>query len=187
MYLVDLPGYGYAKVSKDQKASWGAMIETYLNKRQQLKMMVLLVDIRHSPTADDKTMYRWIAERGFPHLVAATKADKISRGQVPVRLKEIRSVLNLTAGVSVIACSSETRQGREEVWKVIRSVLEQETEGAANDGTSARVEVNDGTSTEAGLDTGTPVVAGPDTGTPAEAGSDTVTPVEAGLNTGSEA
>ena len=82
LYFVDLPGYGYAKVSKKEKIFWAKMIETYLNTRNQLKLVIMLVDIRHTPTADDKLMYSWILDRGIGHMVIATKADKIPRGQI---------------------------------------------------------------------------------------------------------
>lgn len=123
MYFVDLPGYGFAKVSKEQKASWGNMIETYLNTRKQLKVVVMLVDIRHTPTADDRMMYGWIIERGISHMVVATKADKIPRGQVQKRLSEIRTVLGLKADVSLTAYSSETRQGIDQIWKELEAVV----------------------------------------------------------------
>lgn len=126
LYFVDLPGYGFAKVSKDQKTSWGAMIETYLNSRGQLKMVVMLVDIRHTPTGDDKIMYGWITERGLPHLLIATKLDKISRGQVHGRLQEIRKVLGMEQSIPLIACSSETKQGRDEVWTTINTMIKGE-------------------------------------------------------------
>ena len=126
MYFVDLPGYGFAKVSKDEKASWGRMIETYLNQRKQLKMVLMLVDIRHQPTADDRMMYDWITERGLTHLVIATKADKISRGQVQGKLSEIRKTLQIKAGAGLIAYSSETRQGKDQVWNELeRAIIEQ--------------------------------------------------------------
>ena len=82
MYLVDLPGYGYASVARDKKLSWGETIETYLNLRLQLKLVILLVDIRHKPSADDRMMYEWICERNAPHLVVATKSDKIPKSMV---------------------------------------------------------------------------------------------------------
>lgn len=123
LYLVDLPGYGYARVSKDEKAKWGKMIETYLNSRRQLEMAVLLVDIRHAPNEDDKMMYQWITGRGLRHLVVATKTDKISRGQIHNRLQEIRKVLGLAKEDTVIAYSSETKQGKDEIWAAIRAIL----------------------------------------------------------------
>lgn len=137
LYLVDLPGYGFAKVSKEEKAAWGAMIETYLNHRLQLRMVLLLVDIRHSPTEDDRMMYNWIKEQGVPCLVVATKSDKISRGQIHGRLMDIKKVLGLTDGI-LLAYSSETRQGRDEIWQAINRTLEagltQGTGGTAEHG-----------------------------------------------------
>ena len=121
LYFVDLPGYGYAKVSKEEKARWGKMIETYLNSRRQLEMAVLLVDIRHAPTGDDVMMYKWITGRGLRRLVIATKTDKISRGQIHGKLQDIRKVLGLTQEDKVIAYSSETRQGKDDIWAAIRA------------------------------------------------------------------
>ena len=126
LYFVDLPGYGYAKVSKKEKIFWAKMIETYLNTRNQLKLVVMLVDIRHTPTADDKLMYSWILGRGIGHMVIATKADKIPRGQIQKRLSEIRKVLGIRADVSLTAYSSETGQQRDQVWNELeKAVLEQ--------------------------------------------------------------
>lgn len=124
LYFVDLPGYGYAKVSKEQKGSWKDIIETYLNLRQQLKMVVMLVDIRHAPSEDDKIMYKWVVERGLSHLVVATKMDKISRSQVHARLQDIKKVLGLGDGIVVIPFSSETRQGKDEIWAAIRASMD---------------------------------------------------------------
>jgi|GEM_PF-17873 len=127
MYLVDLPGYGYAKVSRKEKASWAGMIETYLHTRKQLRLVIMLVDIRHTPTGDDRLMYSWILDRGIAHMVIATKADKISRGRIQARLSEIRKTLGIRADISLTAYSSETGQGREQVWSELeKAVLEQE-------------------------------------------------------------
>lgn len=131
LYFVDLPGYGYAKVSKEQKGSWRDIIETYLNLRHQLKMAVMLVDIRHAPSEDDKVMYRWIVERGLSHLVVATKMDKISRSQVHARLQDIKKVLGIGEGISVIPYSSETRLGKAEIWAAIHAVMDKVTEEVA--------------------------------------------------------
>ncbi len=128
LYLVDLPGYGYAKVSKKEKASWGDMINTYLHSRSHLKMIVMLVDIRHTPTGDDKIMYKWIAEQDINHLVVATKADKVARGKVHGRLQEIRKVLDLSEAGRLIAYSSETKQGRDDIWEVIKASIEGDSE-----------------------------------------------------------
>ena len=116
MYLVDLPGYGYASVSRDKKSSWGLIVDTYLNLRLQLKLLILLVDIRHKPSEDDRVMYDWICSRNVPHLVVATKLDKITRGHVKARLDEIKTTLGIDDDAGILAFSSETRQGRDELW-----------------------------------------------------------------------
>lgn len=125
IYLVDLPGYGYASVSKDKKASWGEAIETYLNLRLQLKMVILLVDIRHAPSKDDVIMYDWICKRNAPHMVVATKSDKIPKSQINARLKEIKQVLGIGDGAALISFSSVTKQGRDEVWGQIKAMTGQ--------------------------------------------------------------
>jgi ribosome biogenesis GTP-binding protein YsxC/EngB len=116
LHLVDLPGYGYANVSKDMRSSWGTTIETYLNLRLQLKMIILLVDIRHSPSDNDIEMYDWICKRNVPHMVVASKMDKIPRSQINTRLNDIKKVLGIEEGVALIPFSSETKQGRNEIW-----------------------------------------------------------------------
>ena len=123
LYFVDLPGYGYASVSKEKKSTWGEVIETYLATRQQLKLIIMLVDIRHEPSADDKIMYQWLQGNTAPHLVVATKADKIPRGRVMERLKAIRAALGLGEGIKLIPFSAETRQGKDEVWTEIEVLL----------------------------------------------------------------
>jgi GTP-binding protein len=132
LYLVDLPGYGFAKVSKEQKKSWGDIIETYLNTRQQLEMVVLLVDIRHAPSQDDRMMYKWITEHGIKHIVVATKLDKISRGQIKARVDEIKKVLSMKDDDTVISYSSETKQGKDEIWKLILETVGDEGSCAEN-------------------------------------------------------
>ncbi len=125
LYLVDLPGYGFANVSKEMKASWENIIETYLYSRKEsrLKLIVLLVDIRHSPSKGDITMHQWLRGYGVNTLIVATKADKISRSQINIRLNDIRKTLQLDNGVKVIPFSSENRQGLENVWEVIEENL----------------------------------------------------------------
>lgn len=122
LYFVDLPGYGYARVSKREKEFWGGMIETYLNTRKQLSLIIMLVDIRHTPSADDQLMYEWITKWSKPHLVAATKSDKISRGQIQKRLQDIKTTLKLAEGVTVYPFSAKTKQGRVEIWERIREL-----------------------------------------------------------------
>ncbi len=120
-YLVDLPGYGFANVSKEMKASWENIIETYLYSRKEnnLKLIVLLVDIRHSPSRDDITMNQWLRGFGLNTLIIATKADKISRSQINIRISEIKKVLQLSSSDKVIPFSSEKRIGIEAVWSEI--------------------------------------------------------------------
>ncbi len=124
-YLVDLPGYGFANVSKDMKASWENIIETYLYSRKgnNLKLIVMLVDIRHSPSKDDITMYQWLRGFGLNTQIIATKADKISRSQINPRINDIKKVLQLDNTVKVIPFSSEKRIGLEAVWSEIDADL----------------------------------------------------------------
>lgn len=124
LYFVDLPGYGYAKVSQETKEKWGKMIERYLKKSPVLGMVFLLVDIRHEPSENDKNMYEWISYNGFHPVIIATKADKLSRNQVAKQIKIIREKLSLPKEAILIPFSSETKQGKEEVWALIDGYLE---------------------------------------------------------------
>lgn len=119
LYFVDLPGYGYAKVTQSIKEKWGKMIEKYLKTSSQLKMIFLLIDIRHEPSENDKNMYDWIVYNGFHPVIIATKLDKIKRSQKEKQLKLIRTGLNIVQGTPVIPFSSETKQGRDEIWDLI--------------------------------------------------------------------
>lgn len=119
LYFVDLPGYGYAKVSQELKAKWGRMIERYLQKSKRLRKIFLLVDIRHEPSQNDKEMYQWIVYQGYEPVIIATKLDKINRSQREKQLKLIRTALNVSPGTKVIAFSAETKQGRDEIWECI--------------------------------------------------------------------
>ena len=123
MYLVDLPGYGYAKVSESERAKWGKMIENYLHKSKQLKAVFLLVDIRHTPGANDKTMYAWIVYQGYRPIISATKLDKLKRSQVQKALKEVRTGLGLAPGDIVIPFSAQTKQGRDEIWALMDELI----------------------------------------------------------------
>ena len=123
MYLVDLPGYGYAKVSESERAKWGRMIENYLHTSKQLQAVFLLIDIRHTPGANDKTMYDWIVYQGYQPIIIATKLDKLKRSQVQKALKEVRAGLRLTAGDVVIPFSAETKQGRDEIWALMDELV----------------------------------------------------------------
>ncbi|MBO5522853.1 MAG: YihA family ribosome biogenesis GTP-binding protein [Roseburia sp.] len=123
MYLVDLPGYGYAKASEDVKAKWGKMIENYLHTSKKLKAVFLLIDIRHDPSANDKMMYEWMVYQGFAPIIIATKLDKIKRSQIQKQVKAVREGLNVQPGTTIIPFSAETKQGREEIWELIDSLV----------------------------------------------------------------
>ena len=119
MYLVDLPGYGYAKVSEQEKIKWGQLIERYLHSSAQLKAVFLLIDIRHAPSENDRIMYQWIVEQGFHPIIIATKLDKIKRSQVQKQMKVLREGLKLIPGTMIIPFSSQTKQGRDEIWDMV--------------------------------------------------------------------
>lgn len=127
-YLVDLPGYGYAKVSQETKAKWGKMIEKYLRRSEQLKAVFLLIDIRHDPSANDRDMYEWIVHNGFEPIIIATKSDKISRGQIDKHLKAIRTGLKTRPGTIMIPFSSLNKNGLDKVYEVLDGYLNPATE-----------------------------------------------------------
>lgn len=126
LYFVDLPGYGYAKVSVDIRAKWGKMIERYLHGSPQLKKVFLLIDIRHVPSENDCMMYDWIVDNGYEPVIICTKLDKIKRSQVQKNLKLIREKLDLVPGTTMIPFSAQTKQGRDEIWNLIEETLAQE-------------------------------------------------------------
>lgn len=128
MYLVDLPGYGYAKVSQEVKEQWGKLIERYLHGSQKLRAVFLLIDIRHEPSANDKRMYEWIVYNGYDPIIIATKLDKINRSQVQKHLKMVRTGLNVKPGTAVLPFSALTKQGREEIWEQMETVLADQEE-----------------------------------------------------------
>lgn len=128
MYLVDLPGYGYAKVSEQEKIKWGQLIERYLHGSKQLKAVFLLIDIRHAPSANDKMMYHWIVEMGFHPIIIATKLDKIKRSQIQKQFKIVKQGLDLVPGTMVIPFSAETKQGRDEIWELVENEFLTESE-----------------------------------------------------------
>ena len=123
VYLVDLPGYGYAKVSQTEKEKWGKLIENYLHKSSVLKAVFLLIDIRHEPSANDKLMYDWIVSNGFDPVIIATKLDKIKRSQTQKQLKLVRTGLGVKPGTVIIPFSAETKQGRDEIWAYIEGLM----------------------------------------------------------------
>ena len=127
-YLVDLPGYGYAKTSMQERAKWGPMIEKYLRMSTTLKCVVLLVDIRHDPTGDDRQMYDWIVSAGLTPVVVATKADKLKRSQIDKQVKNIKTVLKTEKDVKVIPFSAETKQGREQLLEIMEGYINGRTD-----------------------------------------------------------
>lgn len=123
LYFVDLPGYGYAKVSLEIKNKWGRMIENYLQKSEQLKAVFLLIDIRHDPSENDRNMYNWVLYNGYSPIIIATKLDKIKRSQVQKHIKAIKTGLNVEPGTTVIPFSATSKQGRDEIWETIDQLL----------------------------------------------------------------
>ena len=128
-YLVDLPGYGYAKANQQVKAQWGKMIERYLHSSKQLKAVFLLVDIRHDPSANDKQMYQWMRHYGYDPIIIATKLDKINRSQIQKHVKAIRVGLEAEKDTIIIPYSSLSKQGREEIYELLDRLLVSETDG----------------------------------------------------------
>ncbi|UJF32029.1 ribosome biogenesis GTP-binding protein YihA/YsxC [Paenibacillus hexagrammi] len=124
LYFVDLPGYGYAKVSKTKRAEWGKFIESYLLEREPLKLVMQLVDVRHAPSKDDQAMYEWLLHHGVPVIVVATKADKVPKTQLPKHLKVIRETLEMPKGQQPLLFSSELGLGKDELWALIMQHLD---------------------------------------------------------------
>lgn len=127
IYFVDLPGYGYAKANEEVKAKWGKMIEDYLHKSKQLKVVFLLLDIRHAPSENDCIMYDWIVSNGFDPVLIATKLDKIKRSQVQKQKKLIRDTLNAKKETIILPFSASTKQGREEIYELLDELIEETT------------------------------------------------------------
>ena len=125
LYFVDLPGYGYAKVSRQEKEKWGKMVERYLHQSKVLAAVFLLIDIRHDPSANDKIMYDWILSNGFHPIVIATKADKINRSQLQKQVRAVRQGLGVDQDTIVIPFSAQTKQGRDEIYELIDSMMGQ--------------------------------------------------------------
>jgi GTP-binding protein len=119
LYFVDLPGYGYAKAPDMEIKKWGAMIERYLKKREQLCAVIMLTDIRHKPGQTDIMMYEWLKHYGYAIIIAATKADKLNRAQLPAAINDIKKTLNTDKSDILIPFSSKTRQGKDELWEAI--------------------------------------------------------------------
>lgn len=128
LYFVDLPGYGYASVSEAVKVKWGKMVENYLKKSDCLREVLLLIDIRHDPSRNDKDMYDWIVYNGYNPIIIATKADKIKRSQLQKQIKAIKEGLKVKAGTKIIPFSAVSKQGRDEILEVIENACENVTE-----------------------------------------------------------
>ena len=124
MYLVDLPGYGYAKVSQDTVKKWGKMIDGYLHQSKVLRLVFLLVDIRHKPNQNDIQMYEWCVNYGFNPIIIATKSDKIKRSQLQKQIKQIKDALQVVDGTPVIPFSALNKSGRDEIWEYIDMMYE---------------------------------------------------------------
>ena len=131
LYFVDLPGYGYAKASREMVAKWGKMVERYLRRSSNLKCIFLLIDIRHEPSANDVQMYEWIKANGYSPVIVATKLDKIKRSQIQKQIKIVREGLKADKGTVIIPFSAETKQGRDEIYEYIDNVLGINTETEA--------------------------------------------------------
>ncbi len=128
IHFVDLPGYGYAKVSKSEMDLWGKVISNYLNVRPQLYLMMILVDIRHEPTDADKLLMRWTKEAGLDYIVVATKSDKVSRSESNLNAKKIAAALELPEDKKVFPVSAETKRGIPELWEEIDKFIMEEGE-----------------------------------------------------------
>lgn len=124
LYLVDLPGYGYANANENIKAQWGKMVENYLHTSGQLRKVFLLIDIRHAPSGNDCTMFDWIRRMGYQPVIIATKLDKIKRSQIDRQLKLIRTTLKTDNDAVIIPFSSVTKQGRDEIYHLLDGILE---------------------------------------------------------------
>lgn len=123
-YFVDLPGYGFAKVSKTQRAAWGKMIESYLLGREYLKLLLHVIDLRHPPTADDRMMFEWLNHFQIPFIIVATKADKVPKTHILRHVKTIRQDFGLSADIPLLTFSAETGLGRDELWSMIQQYVD---------------------------------------------------------------
>ncbi|WP_409270835.1 ribosome biogenesis GTP-binding protein YihA/YsxC [Neobacillus sp. SCS-31] len=124
LFFVDVPGYGYAKVSKKEREAWGKMIETYITTREQLKAVVLITDLRHPPTSDDRMMYDFLKHHGIPCIIIATKADKIPRGKWQKHLKVTKETLEVEKDDPIVLFSSETGEGKDKMWALFQEYMD---------------------------------------------------------------
>jgi len=126
IHFVDLPGYGFANVSKGEKNLWAKVIENYLNVRKQLYLLVMIVDIRHKPSQDDIQMYNWIKDTGINHIIVANKVDKVNRTEVPSKIKVIRETLEVYEGAKIMPVSVLNKKGIDNLWAEIDSYIMEE-------------------------------------------------------------
>ena len=124
LFFVDLPGYGYAAAGAEIRQQWGKMIERYLHSSQDLRAVLLLLDIRHAPSANDVQMYEWICSQGYQPVLIATKLDKIKRSQIEKQKKLLRETLHADKGTEIIPFSAETKAGRDELWKRLEELVD---------------------------------------------------------------
>ena len=122
-YCVDLPGYGYAKISIEIRQKWGKMIEKYLRVSKQLRQVFLLIDIRHKPSENDRLMYEWIIAQGYSPIIIATKLDKINRSQIQKQVKIVREGLGMPSDGMIIPFSAQTKQGLDKIWEEIENII----------------------------------------------------------------
>ena len=126
LFFVDLPGYGYAKANEEVKAKWGKLIEDYLHQSKQIKLVMLLIDIRHKPSDNDCLMYRWICDHGYKPVIIATKSDKINRSQLNKQLQMIANELQVLPETIIIPFSALNKQGREDIYELLDRTLGKE-------------------------------------------------------------
>lgn len=124
LYFVDLPGYGYARANEKVKAQWGRMVENYLHRSKMLRQVFLLIDIRHAPSENDRIMYDWILKNGYRPIIIATKLDKIKKSQTDGQMELIASTLRTEEGTVMIPFSSQTKQGRDEIYEILDKIME---------------------------------------------------------------
>ena len=124
LYFVDLPGYGYARANEKVKAQWGRMVENYLHRSKMLRQVFLLIDIRHAPSENDRMMYDWILRNGYSPIIIATKLDKIKKSQIEAQMELIASTLRTEEGTVMLPFSSQTKQGRDEIYEILDKIME---------------------------------------------------------------
>ncbi len=124
LYFVDLPGYGYARANEKVKAQWGRMVENYLHRSKMLRQVFLLIDIRHAPSENDRMMYDWILKNGYSPIIIATKLDKIKKSQIEAQMELIASTLRTEEGTVMLPFSSQTKQGRDEIYEILDKIME---------------------------------------------------------------